>query len=396
MFKSKHSGWTWDLKRTPFGGGGSWTNQVMNDFSSVLGTDGGGGGIIGNTENIINSAKSGNPLDVTSAILGTDGSGLGLSGALAQTDNSVHTLVPGGWATVAAIAATIATAGAASETIPGAMSSEGAFMAADSANLASQGLSQAAIAQNLAASYGISATEAAQLAAASTSAYAASGAAPTGFETVATPSTSTGANVFEGYSPTGSSAGTAGTTVPSGYGAASAATQALPYTEAFDAANLAKNGSNAASIAQNLTATGMNSFLAQDMANLAAQGLSSSQIASTLAASYTPAELAGTGIESLNWSPSSGTSLADALKTANQVRQGASAANSLSKLLTQGAASGLSSSLGQLAQGANPQGQALSPWVHGNQNPFVQTAQQPIQNAKPLDIASLANLLKQG
>jgi len=26
MFKSKHSGWTWDLKRTPFGGGGGISN----------------------------------------------------------------------------------------------------------------------------------------------------------------------------------------------------------------------------------------------------------------------------------------------------------------------------------------------------------------------------------
>ena len=88
--------------------------------------------------------------------------------------------------------------------------------------------------------------------------------------------------------------------------------------------------------------------------------------------------------------------LVDALKTANQVRQVGSTANSLSKLLSQGAGSGLSSSLGQLAKGANPQGQALTSLVRGNTNPFAYTAQQPIQNAKPMDLSSLASLLKQG
>jgi hypothetical protein len=201
------------------GSSGSWTNQVVNDISSVLGTDGGGGGIIGNTENIINSASNGNPLDVISAVVGTDGSGLGLSGALAQTDKSVSTLVPGGWATVALIAATIASAGTASPALAaelggelavegavaagaeagaagaaaggaaagGAAAAEGtaAFLAADSAGLAAQGLAQEAIAQNLIASYGISAAEASQLATAASEAFAATGAAPAGFEAAA-------------------------------------------------------------------------------------------------------------------------------------------------------------------------------------------------------------------
>jgi hypothetical protein len=85
----------------------------------------------------------------------------------------------------------------------------------------------------------------------------------------------------------------------------------------------------------------------------------------------------------------SGISASDALTNANRARN-------LSKLLSQGAASGLSSSLGQLAQGANPQGQALGAVVRGNQNPFAFTPQQPIQDAKPLDLASLSKLLKQG
>jgi len=85
----------------------------------------------------------------------------------------------------------------------------------------------------------------------------------------------------------------------------------------------------------------------------------------------------------------SGLSASDILTNANR-------AKNLSQLLSQGAASGLSNSLGQLAQGANPQGQALGAAVRGNPNPFTFTPQQPIQDAKPLDLASLANLLKQG
>jgi len=73
---------------------------------------------------------------------------------------------------------------------------------------------------------------------------------------------------------------------------------ALPYTEAFDAYNLAQQGLSSTQIAQNLTTTGLDSFLAEDMARLAAQGLSPDQIVQTLSYSYTPAELAGTGIES--------------------------------------------------------------------------------------------------
>ena len=73
---------------------------------------------------------------------------------------------------------------------------------------------------------------------------------------------------------------------------------ALPYTEAFDAYNLAQQGLSSTQIAQNLTTTGLDSFLAEDMARLAANGLSPDQIVQTLSYSYSPAELAGTGIES--------------------------------------------------------------------------------------------------
>jgi len=87
--------------------------------------------------------------------------------------------------------------------------------------------------------------------------------------------------------------------------------------------------------------------------------------------------------------PSSGLSASDVINNAKR-------AKNLSDALKQGASSGLSNSLGQLAQGANPQGQALGAAVRGNPNPFTFSPQQPIQDAKPLDLASLAKLLKQG
>lgn len=107
--------------------------------------------------------------------------------------------------------------------------------------------------------------------------------------------------------------------------AGTAVTQALPYTEAYDAFNLAKQGLNSAAIEQNLAATGLDSFLSADMANLAAQGLSPEAIAQNLAYSYSPAELTGTGIESLQ-AINSGSSL---LSQAGDVLKGAQLAKGL-------------------------------------------------------------------
>jgi len=267
MLKSKHSGWTWDLKRTPYGGGNP-ISAITDPISSALGTDGGGGGALGALADI----------DPGPAI------GQGLS----EVDKFVGREIPGGWTTVgaAALAGTglyfapelMAALGA-----EGVAAGEASFIAADGANLAAQGLSQAAIAQNLAASYGISEAAAASAAAAA--------------------------------------AGTVGE-----FGAA-AVTEALPYSETFDAWNLAQQGLSSSAIEQNLAATGMNEFLAADMANMAANGLSPNAIAQNLAYSYSPTELAGTGIESLQ--AQSGMSAADALKNANR-------AKSIAKLLNQG------------------------------------------------------------
>ena len=86
MFKSKHSGWTWDLKRTPFGGGGGGIVSAITDpISSAIGTDGSGGGALGALASI----------DPGPAI----GSGL------ASVDKTVNDNIPGGWITVGALAA---------------------------------------------------------------------------------------------------------------------------------------------------------------------------------------------------------------------------------------------------------------------------------------------------
>ena len=68
MFKSKHSGWTWELKRTPFGGGG-W-----------------------------------NPVSTISDVLTSIDPGPAIGDALASVDQAVNQ-IPGGWYTVGGLAA---------------------------------------------------------------------------------------------------------------------------------------------------------------------------------------------------------------------------------------------------------------------------------------------------
>jgi len=55
----------------------------------------------------------------------------------------------------------------------------------------------------------------------------------------------------------------------------------------------------------------------------------------------------------------------------------------------------LNSAAQNLATGQTGVGSAIPALIRGNQNPFLQTAQQPIRNTSP-DLAQLANLLKQG
>jgi hypothetical protein len=158
-----------------------------------------------------------------------------------SVDQGVNSAVPGGWGTVGAITAALVTAGA---SIP---ASTAEFIAADAASLASSGLSEAAIAQNLAASYGISAE------AASAAASAALG---------------------------------------TGSGVASAATS-LTSMIGTDAANLASQGLSQSQIAEILGQSyGIDAYAAANAAGIAAAGGTAESIAGTLAADY-GTEMAG-------------------------------------------------------------------------------------------------------
>ena len=186
---------------------------ITDPISDVLGTSGGGGGILGGAEDLVQGTGS----------------------ALADVDKFVGREIPGGWVTVGAAAVPFLAPEVLAMTAP-----EAAFTGATETGLATLA-GEGAVADTVGATLLSGATEAA---------------------------------------------------------AAEAATQALPYTLAADASNLATSGFNEATIAQNLTASGVDSFVAADAANLAAQGLSEEAIAQVLSQSYTAGELAGTGLTS--------------------------------------------------------------------------------------------------
>ena len=180
-------------------------------------------------------------------------------------------------------------------------------------------------------------------------------------------------DVFAGWSPTGSLAGTASGTVGS-YGAGAAG--------AAGAADIGL-GTNAP-------------LQGPTYGELGITGVPEGGMGPTYG------EMGYTGlnqqaaINAANAGAQTSTSMADALKTANQVRQVAGTANTLSKLLTQGggAGSALAGAAQNLATGQTGVGSAIPALVRGNQNPFLQSAQQPIRSSS--DLTSLANLLKQG
>jgi len=287
MFKSKHSGWTWDLKRTPFGGGGG-------DFFSGIGE-----------------------------VLASIDPGPAIGSGLASVDQAVNQ-IPGGWITVAGLAAGGAALAYAPEVI---------------ALAASEGIAPEAAAISL-------------------------GSAPIDVATGATvPLSELGSlapSVSGEIAPltTGSGFGLTGAAAPAGSAGAAGGMSAQLAPGTILGTGLEGGGAIGSSYA-----AGANGLPATDFFG-----------------NYVPAS-------SVNFGGVPNTIAGTTATTTN---------TDLAKLLKQGAGSGLSKSLGQLAQGSNSQGQALSPWVHGNQNPFTQTAQQPIQNAPKLDLASLASLLKQG
>jgi hypothetical protein len=264
-------------------------------FSRGMTLEGGGGGIpiVSDVYNAVS--------DTLASI--DPGPAIGAAGA--SIDKAVNDAVPGGWITVGGLMLGGAGLAFAPE-IMAALAAEGvggeaAFMAADAANLASQGLSQAAIAQNLAAGYGISEATAAAAASAAAASVAENGVA--------------------------------------------AVTQALPYSETYDAYNLASQGLNSQAITQNLVGSGVDPFLAQDMAQLASQGLSPSAINQALQYSYSAAELEPLGLESLQATPGTNT-VFDTVKQVKNAYDAYSKANQLKNLITGSTLSGLTAKAG--------------------------------------------------
>jgi hypothetical protein len=303
MFKSKHSGWTWDLKRTPFGGGGG-------GFFSGIGD----------------------------ALASID-PGPSIGSALAEVDKGVGQ-IPGGWATLGALGAGGAGLVFAPEIAAGI---EAAGLSGEAASLTPEMV-----------------------------AYANASADPIG--TIAgisgmTPEEFAAATKVIGEAGTAKSLTAGGDLLQ--------LMQSYPDLSQSQLENILKIN------------YGTDSMLSSDAANLAKTGYDAGTIDQVLGYSYNPTELAGTGIQSSALNSSAGINLSDTLKAAKNGKN----ALDIAKLLTQGAGSGLAKSIGQLASGANPMGASQLQLVRGNQNPFTYTQQQPIQDTRQ---AQLASLLKQG
>ena len=349
MFKSKHCGWTWELRRTPFGGG-----NPLDSVSNALGTDGSGGGALGALASI----------DPGPAI----GSGL------ASADKFMTNLTPYGWALPAALVAAYFTGGG---------------------SLAAEGAAEAGAATAGEAAATSAATEA------GTAAYS---------EAIAAGASETEATAAANAAAESSLASTTGTAAETGYGGASSVGNLQPAVSGEIGAGTSSG--TFGSLNPGLPAAGSTGGAGSLSAQLApgtvmgTGAAGGGAIGSTYAAganglpatdffgNYIPASSINTGGVPNTVTGTSITS--DTLNTLNNVKKGTDAANKLSQLLNQGAASGLSSSLGKLAAGQNASPEALPNLVRGNQNPFTYTQQQPIQNAQPMDLSSLSKLLKQG
>jgi len=306
----------------------------------------GGGGGIGNAFGLGDALASIDP-------------GPAIGKGLAEVDTTVNRELPGGWALPAAIAVAYATG----YIDPSLFASEAAAAAGAEAGAGAIATEAGQTAFFEALASGASSTEAVSAGLSADALAAGAGAGAGAADAVtATPGADAALNAptnIANLTPPG--AGNFGTITPAG-----GATGASGLTGGMSAGTMVGDGTLGTTIGKTYMA--------------AAPG----QFALNAAGSAIPAGAAG-----IAGTVPSGLSASDILTNANR-------AKNLSQLLSQGAASGLSNSLGQLAQGANPQGQALGAAVRGNPNPFTFTPQQPIQDAKPLDLASLANLLKQG
>jgi hypothetical protein len=276
MLKSKHSGWTWDLKRTPFGPGGGW--NPLDTVSDVLGTSGGGGGILGGVEDLGQSIGSG----------------------LADVDKFVNRELPGGWIAPAAVAAMIAApelAPMVSEALAGGIEAgvgQDAFFAA----LAEGASSSEAVGMGLAAqNAGVALTP-------EMIAYANASADPIG-----------SINAITGLTPEEFASYTQIIGGP---------TQAAGFSAGEDLAQLmASHPDLTAQQLQDIMSInyGTDPLLSADAANLAANGYDAATIDQVLGYSYNPSELAGTGIESVAADSSAGLNAKDVLKNLSRAKQ---------------------------------------------------------------------------
>ena len=332
MFKSKHSGWTWDLKRTPFGPNNP-ISAITDPISSALGTDGSGGGALGTLASI----------DPGPAI----GSGL------AQVDQAVNNTIPGGWITVGGLAA----GGLAIAYAPEVMAyaaQMGIEPAAASAELGVPGVN-AATGEAVSSGTGLTGGAGGStglLAGGTTSGLTIPGGAAIAVDPAIAAGTGAGiggAGAVGGGTFGGLSAGASS-------GAGSLSSQLAPGT-------ILGTGAPGGGAIGSSYAVGANGLPATDF-------FGNYIPASSVNIGGVPDTIAGTTATTTN--------------------------SDLLKLLKQGAASGLSNSLGKLAAGQNASPEVLPNLVRGNQNPFSYTAQQPIQNAQPMDLSSLSKLLKQG
>lgn len=189
-------------------GGGDIFSAITDPVSDVLGTSGGGGGILGAGEDLVR----------------------GVGNALAESDKFVNREIPGGYVLPAAIALAATTG----YVDPSLLAGEAAFTGATETGLATLA-AEGAVADTVGATL---LSEAATAAAADAVAEAAA------------------AEVFG---------------------------QALPYTEAFDAVQLSKQGLTPSQIGTSLSTSGVDPAVGQYMGELATQGLSPEAIAQEIA-----------------------------------------------------------------------------------------------------------------
>ena len=284
---NKHQGWH-DGKRTPFGGGGGSWNPV----------------------NIVSDAVS----SVSDALASVD-PGPAIGSGLAQADEFVNREVPGGWALPAALAAAYAT-GYIDPTLFASEAAATEAAAAGAGSIATEA-GQTAFFEALAS--GATSAEAVQ---AASIIEAAAGAGLSG--SALTPDMIAYANASA--DPIGSINAIAGLT-PEEFASYTqiigSPTSTAGFTAGQDLAQLMQSypDLSAAQLEDIMMINyGTDPMLAADAANLAANGYDAATIDQVLGYSYNASELAGTGIESVAADSAAGINAKDVLKNLSRAK----------------------------------------------------------------------------